>query len=284
MTSSKSAPHSKSLFISHGTGPFPLLNGPHEQPFLETLKRNKRVLSGVKAIILFSAHWETDHPCISGAAKPGVYYDYEEMRPQLPPATFEFRYDADGHPELAKEISAELTKQGFQPEIDYQRGFDHAVYVPMTILRPEADIPIVQMSVLKAKTEQEATDRNLALGRAMQRFVNEGYMVIGSGNTYHDFPEIAKAYFSPEPGASVSIKSTAFEEFLAESAAIQDVDARCKVLAKWREAPGSWEAHTVGNAEHFWPFLVAAGAGRDVEGRKIDDSKVVGAPMPIYLW
>lgn len=166
MASSKLAP-GQSSFISHGTGPFPLLNRPHEQPFLENLKRNKRVLEGVKAIIIFSAHWETDHPCISGAAKPGVYYDYEEMRPQLPPATFEFQYDADGNLELAEEISAELTKQGFQPEIDYQRGFDHAVYVPMTILRPEADIPIVQMSALKAKTEQEATDCNLALGRAM---------------------------------------------------------------------------------------------------------------------
>lgn len=62
---------------------------------------------------------------------------------------------------------------------------------------------------------------------------------MGSGNTYHDFPEIFKAYFSPESGASVGIKSTAFEDFLAESAAIKDVGARCKVLAKWREAPGS---------------------------------------------
>ena len=277
-----------SFFVSHGTGPFPLLGGAEQQPFLNTLKQNKHLVVGSKAIILFSAHWETEEPCISGGTKPEIYYDYEAQRDILPPAAFDIEYDAPGDPQLAQVIAAELVRHGFEPQIDYERGYDHAVYVPMTILRPEADIPIVQMSILKSKDEQDATDRNLALGKAMRRFSDEGYIVLGSGGSYHDFEAIAKAFFALplDPRATIGLDTNAykFEEWLTKKASIADLEQRCLALARWREEPDSWTAHVKGNADHLMPFMVTAGAGGNRAGARIDYCEVVGAPMGFYYW
>ncbi|KAH6612402.1 catalytic LigB subunit of putative aromatic ring-opening dioxygenase [Boeremia exigua] len=280
--------HGPSFFVSHGTGPFPLLGGDEQRPFLDTLKRNRHVIEGVKAIILFSAHWETDEPHISGGTKPGLYYDYEAQRKMLPPAAFEFQYDAPGDPNLARVIATELAKHGFKPQIDYERGFDHAVYVPMTVLRPEADIPIVQMSILKSTTEREATERNLALGQAMRCFRDDGYAILGSGGSYHDFNAIAGAFFKlpSDPRATVQLDTGAyeFEDWLADQASISDVSQRCEALARWRNVLDSWIAHTEGSSDHLMPFMVTAGAGGESKGRRIDYCEVVGAPMGFYLW
>lgn len=277
-----------SFFVSHGTGPFPLLRGPEQEPFLSTLERNKCRIVGSKAIILFTAHWETDEPHISGGLKPGIFYDYEAQRDILPSAAFEVEYDASGDPQLAQAIAEELVRNGFEPHIDYERGFDHAVYVPMTTLRPEADIPIVQMSILKSKKEQDATVRNLALGKAMQRFRDEGYLILGSGGSYHDFEAIAKAFFALplNPRATVNLDTNAyrFEEWLAEKASIADVSQRCSDLAKWRDEPDSWTAHVKGSSDHLMPFMVTAGAGGNRAGQRVDYCEVVGAPMGFYFW
>ncbi len=278
---SPSAFRAPALFLSHGTGPFPLLD-PEQESYRALVRKHGAKLDGVEGILLFSAHWETDEPQITASTEPGIFYDYEDKRDQLPAAAFEFQYPAKGNESLAKAVAERLSKCGFAPVLDYERGFDHAVYVPMTLLRPSADIPIVQMSVLKSRDEREATVRNIRLGEAVECFRDRGYAIIGSGGSYHDFESIARAFFTKQP--IVPGPQQDFEDFLQVTAAISDPFKRRGVLADWRTRPSSHSAHLDRSSEHLIPFMVVAGSGGSSSGKRIDVFEFRGAPMSFYQW
>lgn len=267
------------LFISHGTGPFPLLN-PEQEGFRDMLRKHGNKLDDVKGILLFTAHWETGQPHITTDDEPGIFYDYEDQRAMLPKEAFAFQYPAKGDSRLAAEVAARLEDSGFQPVLE-KRGFDHAVYVPMTFLRPKADIPIVQILVLRGINEIESTELNIRMGEAVESFRNRGYAIIGSGGSYHDFEAIAKAYFKNQP---VLAHATAFEEFLESAAMIEDPQERRRTLLGWRSLVNSYLAHVEGSSEHLMPFMIAAGGGGTNTGRRFDLYKYKGAPMSQYIW
>lgn len=269
-----------SLFVSHGTGPFPLLD-PDQESYRQFLRKHGNRLDSVKAIVLFSAHWETDQPHITACENPGIYYDYEEMRNFLPPAAFEFQYPAKGDAQLAAEIAKHLQEYGLYPVLDEQRGFDHAVYVPMTLMRPNADIPIVQMSVIRRETEAESTEMNIRLGQAMEHFRKEGYAIVGSGGSYHDFESIAKAYFEKQ---CIPEEATKFEGFLESVASTSNAAERKTLLSEWRTLPDSYLAHLTDKSEHLMPFMIVSGSGGEASGEKIDTYNYRGAPMSLYQW
>lgn len=269
-----------SLFLSHGTGPFPLLD-PEQESYRELVRKHASKLDGVKGILLFSAHWETDEPHITASNNPGIYYDYEHMRDMLPSAAFEFQYAASGNANLAAEVADRLRDCGFNPILDYQRGFDHSVYVPMTLLRPQGDIPIVQMSILRGQNEEDSTQKNIKLGQAVEYFRDAGYAVIGSGGSYHNFHAIANAFFSNEP---IPAGHEKFEKFLLSAATIADPVQRETALLGWRGHSASIIAHPVGEAEHFMPFMVVAGSGGNRAGVRFDMFVYRGAPMSFYSW
>ncbi|KAE8366545.1 catalytic LigB subunit of putative aromatic ring-opening dioxygenase [Aspergillus caelatus] len=269
-----------SLFLSHGTGPFPLLD-PEQESYREMIRKHASKLDGVKGILLFSAHWETEEPRITASNDPGIYYDYEDMRDMLPPAAFKFQYAACGNAILAAEVADRLRDCGFNPILDYQRGFDHSVYVPMTLLRPQGDIPIVQMSILRGQDEEDSTQKNIKLGQAVECFRDAGYAVIGSGGSYHDFRAIANAFFSNAP---IPAGPEKFEDFLLSAATIVDPVQRETVLLKWRGHSASIIAHPVGEAEHLMPFMIVAGSGGNRAGVRFDMFVYRGAPMSFYSW
>ncbi|PON24163.1 extradiol ring-cleavage dioxygenase [Trichoderma gamsii] len=212
--------------------------------------------------------------------EPGLYYDYEDQRAVLPKEAFEFQYPAKGDSQLAVQIAAHLRHSGFKPVLE-RRGFDHAVYVPMILLRPQADIPIVQMSILRGETDIESTELNIQLGQSVESFRDQGYAVIGSGGSYHDFHAIAQAYFENK---FVPAGFTAFEDFLESAASIQDPQARTKVLLGWRSLASSYLAHVEGSSEHLMPFMLAAGSGGGRKGVKFDMYTYKGATMSQYMW
>lgn len=275
-TKSQRAP---SLFVSHGTGPFPLLD-PEQEQYREMLRKHERKLDGVKGIILFSAHWETEQPNITAGDEPGLFFDYEDQKAMLPKEAFEFTYSAKGDSRLAMEVAERLRNVGFQPVLD-QRGLDHAVFVPMTLLRPRANIPIVQMSVLRGNNETESTELNIRLGQALECFRDQGYALVGSGGSYHDFKAIAKAFFENEP---IADQASAFEDFLELAASIEDPRLRMEKLLSWRDSDVSYLAHAEGSSEHLMPFMVASGAGGTSSGLKFDTYVYKGAPMSQYIW
>ncbi|KXH66344.1 hypothetical protein CSAL01_03938 [Colletotrichum salicis] len=257
-----------SLFISHEAGPLPLIH-PDLEDFRHQVAKLGSRLDGVKGIILLSAHWESNEPEITALEDPGLYFDYGTKYPIL------------GNAALAAEINKRLLDCGFQPVLDYTRGLDHDVFVPLKIMRPKADIPVVQVSVLTGKDEEEATEKNLRLGRALEYFRDFGYAIIGSGGSYHDFMTMKDVF---QGSGELPSGAEEFEDYLQFTAAISDASTREKLLNCWRDTPSSYVSHVEAKAEHFWPFLVAAGSVGDVLGKQILKLLSQGVSMSFYEW
>ncbi|KXH65318.1 hypothetical protein CNYM01_00895 [Colletotrichum nymphaeae SA-01] len=272
-----------SLFISHGAGPLPLIH-PGLEDFRQQVAKLGSRLNGVKGIILLSAHWETDEPEITALEDPGLYFDYGTVaaaQALVPPEAYETKYPVLGNAALAAEINQRLQDCGFRPVLDYKRGMDHGVFVPLKIMRPKADIPVVQVSVLTGKDEEEATDKNLRLGRALEYFRDFGYAIMGSGGSYHDFMTMQDVL---QGSGKIPSGAEEFESYLETTAAISDANTREEALKRWRDTPSSYMAHVKAEAEHFWPFLVAAGSGGDISGQRILKLLSQGLPMSFYEW
>ena len=134
----------KVLFIPHGGGPLPLIGDPAHAPLVTALTGLRPILDGAKAIIVVTAHWEAETPSFSSSAAPGMLYDYFGF----PEETYRLNYPAPGAPELAARAAQALGADGFATRLDPERGFDHGTFVPLMLMRPEADIPVLQMSLL----------------------------------------------------------------------------------------------------------------------------------------
>ncbi|OCK82593.1 Extradiol aromatic ring-opening dioxygenase [Lepidopterella palustris CBS 459.81] len=272
-----------SFFVSHGAGPYAVLNAPHQMPLVKLCEETRYVLDNSKGVILVTAHWVTEQPHISSGAKPHVYYDYIDGLDGIPPEAWEIKYEAPGHPELARRIKEKLDKAGFNSVLDDERGWDHGVWVPMLLLRPEGDLPIVQVSVPGNIGDRE-TEESLKLGAALESFRDEGYVILGSGSSYHNFDAIIPSIMGV-PGAQDPPNNRSFEDALEKVAYIKGKEDRQKAILKWRETfPDNEVVHPEGKAEHFMPFVVSVGAAGADPGKKLGEWDLYGATMTSYVW
>lgn len=271
------------FFISHGGGPFPILNEDHES-WRQIVRSYSTIFDNVKGIVFFTAHWETPQPSVTAANDPKIFFDYEDLKDRLPKAAFEIHYEGKGDANLAEKISKRLQDSGFQPVLDVERGWDHGVWIPMMLLRPSGDIPLVQMSVVIGHDEADSTEKNIRIGQALETLRDEGYAIVGSGGSSHNFDEISKAYMSPIPGAKVPPGAELFEDFLESCASVSDPIERHHKLSTWREAAGNDIAHVPGSSEHLMPFMTVCGAGGHGIGKRTDLWDLVGAPVGFYMW
>lgn len=174
------------LFISHGGGPMPLLGDPGHREMVERLQEITGKLPRPSAILLISAHWEATVPTITSGAHPELIYDYYGF----PPASYEIQYPSPGEPVLAEKVKQALEMAGLPAKLNDQRGYDHGMFVPLKIMYPEADIPVVQLSLVH--TLDAAT--HLAVGQALQALDYDKLLVIGSGFSFHNM----RAFFAPD--------------------------------------------------------------------------------------
>ena len=236
------------FYISHGGGPcfwmeFPPPIGPHG------FDRLKDFLAGLpellparpSAYLVISAHWETDGFRFGTSPQPDLIYDYYGF----PPHTYELTHPAAGDAELAERASSLLTAAGLHAGVDAERGLDHGVFVPFKIIDPDAEIPIVPMSIAKGYDPE----LHMAAGRALAPLREEGVAIVASGSSFHDL----KTYFNGQAGIE-----NRFDDWLTD-AVTADPAQREKLLAKWLEAPGARASHP--KADHLIPLMVAAGAG-----------------------
>ncbi len=240
------------FFVPHGGGPCFFMPDPVGHwtgmgAFLRSLP--DRLPERPTAILVVSAHWETRGFRIAGGAWPSLIYDYYGF----PPETYAIRYDAPGAPALAARAAALLSEAGLPVYLDPERGFDHGVFVPMKVAFPDADIPIVEMSVERNLDPS----LHLAAGRALASLRDEGVLIIGSGMSFHDLKAFGDNHFTGP--------SQAFDNWLTV-ALKQSGDARAERLVQWAEAPEARAAHPT--EEHLIPLMVAAGAS-DAPGEKI---------------
>ena len=240
-----------SLYIPHGGGPAFFMQGPMRtmfQPMSDYLAAIGETLPArPKGILLITAHWEAPVATLTGGAAPGLIYDYGGF----PPETYKLTYPAPGDPVLANRAATLLRDAGIMSRIDADYGWDHGVFIPLKVMYPAAEIPVVAMS-LQRGLEPRA---HLAMGEALAPLRDEGVLILGSGMSYHNMNRIMNG----------SDDSAAFDSWLDQALAGNRA-RRTEQLANWSTAPSGRAAHP--REEHLLPLMVAAGAGSDRPARK----------------
>jgi aromatic ring-opening dioxygenase catalytic subunit (LigB family) len=168
----------------------------------------------------------------------------------FPEPTYRLRFDAPGSPELAQRVRDLLGQAGMPTAENAERGYDHGVFIPLKLVTPEADIPVVQLS-LRADLDPDA---HLAAGRALAPLRDEGVLIVGSGMSWHNMRGFSPAFTG---------KSEAFDGWLSQ--AMTDPTRREEAIRHWSQAPYAREAHP--REEHLAPLFVAAGAAEGEPGR-----------------
>ena len=249
------------VYFSHGGGPLPILGDASHQKMIAFMTRLPERLRKPDAILVISAHWEENAATLLGAANPPMFYDYYGF----PPQAYEINYPAPGNPELAEKIGALLRQAGIPTRVDPQRGFDHGLFIPLKLMYPAADIPALQLSLLRGLSPTA----HLALGKALRGLAGENILVIGSGFSFHNMRAFSwEGLETPDPA------NDAFQDWLIETCAAQtDYALIRQSLQNWEKAPSARYCHP--REEHLMPLLVCAGlAGKS--GSVIFDDAILG--------
>lgn len=249
-----------SFFVSHGGGPcFWMDWNPPElfhglRRFFEGLP--ERLPHRPTAIVAISAHWEESRFTLQSTAQPGMIYDYSGF----PAHTYQLNYPAQGSPELAQRISNILAARGIAHAMNSARGYDHGVFVPLLIAFPEADIPVMQIS-LRSDLSPAA---HLELGKALEGLRQDGVLVLGSGFSYHNLRGVPD-----RTGVS-----EVFDRWLHESLCEVEPEQRHDRLLLWTDAPAARAAHP--REEHLIPLMVCAGAASSGTCTRVYSEKLPG--------
>jgi aromatic ring-opening dioxygenase catalytic subunit (LigB family) len=236
-----------SYFLSHGGGPWPYMNdeyGARHALLAASLRELPRQIKvRPAAVLVVTAHWEGPEFLISANPQPGMIYDYSGF----PPHTYQVHYDAPGAPLVAHRIKALLDGASQIASLDHERGFDHGTFTLMSSIYPDADIPVVQLS-LKHGYDPST---HVTVGRALAPLRSEGVLIIGSGLSYHNLRQFGPA------GRTASHQFDAWLQGAMQSPAAE----RMAQLLAWDQAPAARLAHP--REDHLLPLMVALGAAEN---------------------
>jgi len=238
-----------SVFVSHGSPMHALEPGPAGEAWAALARRIGRP----HAIVIASAHWETDRPLLTGAARPQTIHDFYNF----PEPLYRLRYPAPGAPALAQHAKELLLGKGLAAGIDAGRGLDHGAWSPLLYMYPEADVPVVQLSIQPALGPQH----HLEMGKALKPLAAENVLVIGSGHLTHNLRDWARGQGEPAPYARE------FQDWVKERLESR----RIEELTSYRTlSPQGVRAHPTD--EHFLPLFVALGAAGDGAPERVYDA------------
>lgn len=231
-------------FISHGGGPWPWMK--QQIPHLEQLEASLQAIPqaiGVtpKAILVISGHWEESNLTVMASAMPPMIYDYYGF----PEHTYHIQYPAPGSPTVADRVQELLLQAGLPVNVDPLRGFDHGTFVPLAVAYPQANVPVVQLSM---RSDYDPAF-HLAVGRAIAPLRHEGVLIMGSGLSYHNLRYM---------GAQAKMPSQEFDDWLTQVLCHCAGAARNQHLINWSHAPSARIAHP--REDHLVPLFVAVGA------------------------
>lgn len=231
-------------FISHGGGPWPWIKDLMPGDF-GPLERSLQAMPGEigvvpRAILVVSGHWEEAEFTVQTSPHPPMLYDYGGF----PEFTYHITYPAPGEPTVAARVAELLSSAGIPVRQDARRGFDHGVFAPLYAMYPEADVPVLQLSL------QHGYDpaAHLAVGRALAPLRDEGVVIVGSGLSYHNLRRM---------GPDAAAPSAQFDRWLDAALAADPTD-RTDALLHWDRAPSARAAHP--SEDHLIPLMVAVGA------------------------
>ena len=237
------------VFVPHGGGPMPLLGDSNHRELVKFMQSLAADMPRPSAILVVTAHWEEEVVSITHSPAPGMLYDYYGF----PPESYEFVYPAPGNPELAKHIQQLLHAQAIDSRLDNQRAYDHGTFVPLMLMYPAADIPVVQLSLLASLNPAE----HIAIGKALAPLREQGVLIVGSGMSFHNM----RAFFSGDP--AVKGRSEVFDDWLTETLTSSQLtnSTREERLRDWTSAPQARFCHP--REEHLLPLQVCFGAASE---------------------
>ncbi len=241
------------LYLSHGAPPLA-----DDRRWTAELADWSAALTRPKDVLIVSAHWEDAPTTLGSTTGAPLVHDFWGF----PQHYYEVTYDAPGAPDLAHDVAGLLGAAGHPVHRDESRGLDHGAYVPLKELLPDADVPVLQMSM------PTLDPRGLfELGRRLAPLRDRGTLIVGSGFTTHNL-----RWFDPSagPDAAPPQASAEFDEWVKEVMASQDVDALLNFVAR---APAAHLAHP--RTEHFAPLFVTLGAA-EASGRLESTSVIDG--------
>jgi 4,5-DOPA dioxygenase extradiol len=246
-----------SFFLSHGSPMLALTDTPAHR----FLKGFAGQIERPRAVIVVSAHFETEVPTVVSDPNPEMIYDFRGF----PRPLYEIVYPARGDAALAGTVAAALRDAGLPVDIVPQRGFDHGSWIPLSLVWPDADVPLMQLSIQPHRNAAH----HLALGRALAGLREAGVVVIGTGAATHN---LGVLFRNPGGMPAVDAEPVAwardFADWVAERAAAGDTEALVDYRAR---APHAEMAHP--EDEHFLPFFVALGAaGEGAKGERMHSS------------
>lgn len=254
------------IFLTHGAGPMMFLESLPRPVFGEVdkhspaahwfhqLTKQLAFPSKPKAILVITAHWETTDTIEINSQEqhPQLYYDYYGF----PSEAYEIVYNPPGDIQLAERVQSLLTQVGIPSKLNSERNFDHGVFIPMKLMYPDAEIPIVSMSIL----DNLSPAQHLAIGRALAPLRQEEILIIGSGSFVHGF-HVKDEESRPFSDALINILTKA------------DSKVRENVLLNWEEnLPFSRENHP--REEHLIPLHVIVGAAGDDLGEYLNPNVI----------
>ena len=257
------------FYVPHGAGPcfFMDWNPPH------TWDNMAAFLKGIagtlparpRAIVLVSGHWLAPHFTATGDARPDLIYDYYGF----PPHTYELAYPAPGDPVLAGQLASTLKGAGIAAGVDEERGFDHGVFIPLKLMFPAADIPVIQLS-LRHDLDPAA---HIEAGRALAGLRDQGALIVGSGMSFHNMRGYGDTKYTP--------MSAAFDDWLTQAVESEPA-VRDALLAQWSKAPHARDCHPPRAEEHLIPLMVAAGAAADSPGSKVYSEQIMETTISAF--
>lgn len=229
-----------SLFISHGS-PMLALQPGASGPALARLASQ---LPRPRAIVVVSAHWESRELRVGSAAQPRTWHDFGGFPPEL----YQVQYPAPGNPTLATEIIQLLAAANLPAQLDAERPLDHGAWVPLTLMYPQADIPVVQVSL----PSQQGPALQRKVGQALAGLRAQGVLLVGSGSITHNLGEV-DWHAGPEV---IEPWAQAFRDWIVAQLEIQNTAA---LQDYRRQAPFAVRNHP--SDEHLLPLFFAEGAG-----------------------
>jgi len=286
MSVANSTPRMPTLFVSHGAGPCFFMNDAHGRfagldcnSAATKWYKNLATQIGLvekgkygkpKAIIIFSAHWETNGIRITSRDKyPDLLYDYSGF----PRETYEIKYATNGDPSLASRIQTAFKQHDIPSSLDNSRNFDHGVFVPLKLMFADGDIPIVQISIhqnLDVSFHQK-------LGKALSSVRDEGILIMGSGSASHG-------------GNNPAEKQLAFVEHLNDilthntnsNSNTNTKETREKAMFEWEKIPCARMAHA--REEHFIPLMPVIAAADFSIAERVGNVPIPGWGLSLSSW
>ena len=257
------------VYFSHGGGPLPILGDPGHQAMVDFMIKLPSQLRKPDAILVISAHWEENAATLLSAQKPEMLYDYFGF----PDAAYEINYPAPGSPELAGKITKILQKYKIPTQMDQKRGYDHGLFIPLKLMYPEADIPAIQLSLLRGLNPSA----HIALGDALRDLMQDNILVIGSGFSFHNMRT-----FSWQGPDLADPANDAFQNWLIETctSSISQSERELR-LTDWEKAPSARYCHP--REEHLLPLHVCAGMA-DMPAKLVFDDWILGKRGVAFLW